>query len=109
MSLSWIEQFRLWWRYRSRSTTLRYNDHIFSNACSAFRKDLALQIPFDETLYEMEDYAWAKDIQGQGYAIAYVGNSEIFHSHASSSFKTLQRMLYYIYLRMKYDANRNSK
>ena len=105
MPLSWAERLRLWWRYRARSTTLRHTDHLFSNACSAFRKDLALRIPFDETLDEVEDYAWAKQVQSQGYAIAYVGDAEVFHSHGSSSLKTLWRMLYYVYLRMRADAS----
>jgi len=109
ISLSWAERFRLWWRYRSRSTTLRHTDHLFSNACSAFGRDLALRIPFDETLAELEDYEWAREVQCQGYAIAYVGDSEVFHSHASSSWKTLGRMLYYIYLRIRADAGPYSR
>lgn len=107
--LSWVERFRLWWRYRSQSTTLRRTDHLFSNACSAFRRDLALRIPFDETPVQLEDYEWARKVQRQGYAIAYVGDSEVFHSHASSSLKTLWRMLYYIYLRMRADAGLHSQ
>ena len=95
--------------YRSRSVTLRHADHLFSNACSAFRRDLAVQIPFDETLDQVEDYAWAREVQSRGYAIAYVGDSEVFHSHGSSSLKTVWRMLYYVYLRMKTDAGLRSR
>ncbi len=102
--VAWAERLRLWWRYRSRATTLRQNDHVFSNASSAFRRALALEIPFDETLTEIEDYAWAGAMQQRGYWIAYAGASEIYHSHASSSAKTLWRMLYYVYLRAKVDA-----
>jgi GT2 family glycosyltransferase len=79
-------------------------DHLFSNACSAFRRALALRIPFDETLAEVEDYAWAREIQRQGYAIAYAGDAAVFHSHAASSFTTVRRMFYYTYLRMRVDA-----
>lgn len=102
--LAWAERFRLWWRYRSRSKTLRRRDHLFSNASSAFRRELALRIPFDETLAELEDYEWARQMQRAGYAIAYVGDSEVFHSHASSSLETLWRMFYYVYLRMRADT-----
>jgi len=102
--IAWAERLRLWWRYRSKATTLRQNDHVFSNASSAFRRVLALEIPFDETLTEIEDYAWAGTVQKCGYWIAYTGASEIYHSHASSSAKTLWRMLYYVYLRAKIDA-----
>lgn len=102
--LSWAERFRLWWRYRSRETTIRRQDALFSNACSAFRRELALQSPFDEALRELEDYAWARTMQNRGMAIAYVGESEVLHSHTTSSVRTLWRMVYYIYLRMKVDS-----
>jgi len=104
MPLSWAERFRLWWRYRFQSTMVRYADPLFLNASSAFRRDLALRIPFDETLVELEDYAWARAVQREGYAIAYVGKSAVLHSHGASSLRTLWRMLYYVYLRMRIDA-----
>ncbi len=109
MSLSWIERFRLWWRYRSQSTRFREKNHLFSNACSAFRRDLALRFPFNESLFELEDYEWAREVQRQGYTLAYVGNSEVFHSHISSRSRTLWRMVYYVYLRMKIDAGLYSR
>lgn len=102
--IAWAERLRLWWRYRSKATSLRQTDHVFSNASSAFRRALALEIPFDETLTEIEDYAWAGAVQQRGYWIAYAGASEVYHSHVSSSAKTLWRMLYYVYLRAKVDA-----
>lgn len=102
--LAWAERLRLWWRYRSKATSLRQTDHVFSNASSAFRRDLALEIPFDETLTEIEDYAWAGAVQQRGYWIAYAGASEVYHSHTASSAKTLWRMAYYVYLRAKTDA-----
>lgn len=107
--VAWAERFRLWWRYRSRATSLRTTDHVFSNASSAFRRALALEIPFDENLTELEDYAWASEMQSRDYAIAYVGESEVYHSHTASSAKTLWRMLYYIFLRMKSDARKSSQ
>lgn len=102
-ALSIAERMRLWWRYRSKQTTLRESDHLFSNASSAFRKTQALETPFDESLYELEDYEWAKTMQAQGNSIAYVGNSAIYHTHSTSSLETLQRMLYYVFLRLKSD------
>lgn len=102
--LSWAERFRLWWRYRSRETAIRRQDAVFSNACSAFRRELALQVPFDEALRELEDYVWARTMQTRGLALAYVGDSEVLHSHTTSNARTLWRMVYYVYLRMKVDA-----
>lgn len=104
--LAWAERVRLWWRYRSKATSVRQNDHVFSNASSAFRRDLALEIPFDEALTEIEDYAWAGTVQKRGYWTAYAGASEVYHSHTAASVKTLWRMAYYVYLRAKIDARK---
>ncbi len=91
---STAEQFRIWWRYRRRSS-FRRRDPLFSNASAAFRRELALEIPFDETLTELEDYDWGIRVREQGYTILYVGNSEVYHSHGSSSLQTLRRMITY--------------
>ena len=68
-----------------------------------------MRIPFDETLIEVEDYDWARKVQREGYAIAYVGDSEVFHSHPSSTLRTVWRMFYYLYLRMRADARLDSR
>jgi rhamnosyltransferase len=88
------EEFRIWWRYRRRSS-YRRKDPLFSNASAAFRRDLALAVPFDETLMELEDYDWGIRVRDQGYTIIYVGDSEVYHSHGSGSLQTLRRMIYY--------------
>ncbi len=97
------EEFRLWWRYRRRSS-FRRRDPLFSNASAAFRRSLALEIPFDEGLVELEDYEWAIRVRERGLAIVYVGDSEVYHSHASSSLQTLWRMIYYGVLRLALHA-----
>jgi GT2 family glycosyltransferase len=89
-----LEKFRIWWRYRKKSSFER-RDPLFSNASAAFRRELALAIPFDESLMELEDYAWGIRVRDQGYTIVYVGDSEVYHSHGSSSLQTLRRMIYY--------------
>ena len=94
------EKFRLWWRYRKQSSFKR-KDPLFSNASAAFRRALALEIPFDETLMELEDYDWGMKVRDRGYTIVYVGDSEVYHSHGSSSLQTVRRMIYYGYFRAK--------
>jgi GT2 family glycosyltransferase len=94
------EQFRIWWRYRKQASFQR-RDPLFSNASAAFRRDLAVQIPFDETLMELEDYDWGIRVRAQGYAIVYVGDSEVYHSHGSNSLQTLRRMVAYGYGRAR--------
>jgi len=88
------EKFRIWWRYRKQSSFKR-RDPLFSNASAAFRRELALAIPFDETLMELEDYDWGIRVRAQGYTIIYVGDSEVYHSHGSSSLQTFRRMIAY--------------
>lgn len=104
MRLSFAERLRLWWRYRSKKTVIRQHDHVFSNASSCIRSNLMDIFPFDENLKELEDYAWAKEVQNAGYSIVYTGRSEVHHSHDNKTLKTLQRMLYYFWLRLKTDA-----
>jgi glycosyltransferase involved in cell wall biosynthesis len=52
-----------------------------NNANAAIRKSLWEQNPYDETLTGLEDLAWAKWAQEQGYDIAYVAEAEIVHVH----------------------------
>jgi rhamnosyltransferase len=99
------EKFRIWWRYRKQSSFKR-KDPLFSNASAAFRRDLALAIPFDETLMELEDYDWGIRVREQGYTIIYVGESEVYHSHDYSSLQTVRRMIYYGYFRARLHLRR---
>jgi rhamnosyltransferase len=94
------ERFRLWWRYR-RQSSFRRKDPLFSNASAAFRRSLAQELPFDESLVELEDYEWAMRVRDRGYAIVYAGDSEVYHSHSSSSLQTVRRMIYYGYFRAR--------
>jgi glycosyltransferase involved in cell wall biosynthesis len=52
-----------------------------NNANAAIRKSLWEKHPYDETLTGLEDVAWAKWAQEQGYDVAYVAEAEIIHIH----------------------------
>ena len=52
-----------------------------NNANAAIRKNLWEKNPYDETLTGLEDLAWAKWAQEQGYRILYVAEAEIIHVH----------------------------
>ncbi len=52
-----------------------------NNANAAIRKSLWNQNQYDETLSGLEDLAWAKWAQEQGYVIAYAAEAEIMHVH----------------------------
>jgi rhamnosyltransferase len=63
---------------------------MFSNANSAFRRDLAVAYPFDEALGGGEDAAWAFKVQRAGWAIRYEPDAAVFHEH-NESFPRLAR------------------
>jgi glycosyltransferase involved in cell wall biosynthesis len=57
-------------------------DHPFcNNANSAIRRSLWERFPYDETLTGLEDLAWAKQVMGAGYHIAYEAKAEVIHVH----------------------------
>ncbi len=59
-----------------------FQEHPFcNNANAAIRRDLWQQKPYNETLPGLEDLAWARWVQDQGYRIAYVAEAEIIHVH----------------------------
>ncbi len=70
--------FQRWYPEVSRP----YQPHPFcNNANAAIRRSLWEIHPYDETLTGLEDLAWAKWAQEQGYAICYVAEAEIIHVH----------------------------
>lgn len=60
---------------------LRQETAFCNNANAAIRRSLWEKNPYDETLTGLEDLAWARWVQGQGYAIAYVAEAEVIHTH----------------------------
>jgi rhamnosyltransferase len=52
-----------------------------NNANAAIRRSLWQKNPYDETLTGLEDLAWGKWANEQGYNIAYVAEAEIIHIH----------------------------
>jgi rhamnosyltransferase len=54
---------------------------FFSNVCSAIRRDIWEQIPFEETLIMSEDQLWAKQVLLAGHRILYEPAAMVFHSH----------------------------
>lgn len=52
-----------------------------NNANCAIRRSLWQQKPYDETLTGLEDLHWAKQIQAEGWRIAYQAEAAIIHVH----------------------------
>ena len=52
-----------------------------NNANAAIRKSMWEKNKYDETLTGLEDLAWAKWVNEQGYKISYIAEAEIVHIH----------------------------
>lgn len=70
--------FRSWYPDQSVS---RQAHPFCNNANAAIRRELWNQHPYDELLTGLEDLAWARWLQSQGYGIAYSAEAEIIHVH----------------------------
>ncbi len=68
-------------RWFPDQATLRQGHAFCNNANAAIRRSLWKLNPYDETLPGLEDLAWAKWMQEQGFAIAYVPDAEVIHVH----------------------------
>ena len=64
---------------------------FFHNANSAIRRSLWKEIPFREGMEASEDQAWAKEVQGRGYAIIYDPSASVMHSHNETLKQTYKR------------------
>jgi len=61
--------------------TQRQPSPFCNNANAAIRRTLWEQHPYDETLTGLEDVAWAKWAQAQGWNVGYAAKAEIIHAH----------------------------
>jgi len=70
--------FRRWFPDQS---TLRQPHPFCNNANAAIRRALWEQHAYDELLTGLEDLAWARWAQSQGYGVAYIAEAEVIHVH----------------------------
>lgn len=64
---------------------------FFSNVCSAIRRSVWEQIPFDENLIMSEDQQWANQVLQARYRIIYEKDAAVYHSHSYGLRQTFQR------------------
>lgn len=72
---------QLFYQWFPEDSKPRQETAFCNNANAAIRKSLWKKHPYDETLTGLEDLAWAKWAQEQGYGIAYIPEAEIIHIH----------------------------
>lgn len=56
-------------------------DSFFHNANSMIRRDIWDKYPFDETLTNIEDRVWGKDVIKGGYTLIYEPEAPVYHHH----------------------------
>jgi rhamnosyltransferase len=64
---------------------------FFSNAASAFRRDVWSEHPF--TLPAVEDVDWARRVVAAGWSIVYEPGTAVYHSHKESARAQARRMI----------------
>jgi len=60
---------------------LKIKNIFFSNVCSAIRRDVWKEIPFDESIIMSEDQLWARQVVLAGQRILYEPRAAVVHSH----------------------------
>ena len=60
---------------------LQQKDSFFHNANSILRRDLWEEIPFNDTITNIEDRIWAQEMLKGGYKILYEPDASVFHYH----------------------------
>ena len=76
---------------RSWLTVPRIDEVFFSNVCSAIRRGVLEQIPFDESLIMSEDQQWSRQVQEAGYHLVYEPKALVRHSHDYSPGQVFKR------------------
>lgn len=56
-------------------------DSFFHNANSMLKKSLWCQVPFDESVTNIEDRLWAEKMLQRGYKIIYEPEASVYHYH----------------------------
>ncbi|QPJ60992.1 MAG: glycosyltransferase family 2 protein [Candidatus Nitronauta litoralis] len=79
---------------------------FFSNANAAMRRDLALEVPFDENIDWGEDQVWAHAVHQRGFKTVYTPEGPVAHSHNLSMVDCFVRTLKFqrtLFRRMHHD------
>lgn len=76
-----FSEHQIFQQWYSDTSNPRQKTPFCNNANAAVRKSLWRKNPYDETLTGLEDLAWAKWAKEQGYAVAYVAEAEVVHTH----------------------------
>ena len=71
---------------------VQVKDHFFHNANSAIPKKILEKFPFDETVTNIEDRIWAKEVIASGYELVYEPEASVFHYHGINQTQAKERL-----------------
>jgi rhamnosyltransferase len=60
---------------------VQLKDSFFHNANSMFRREVWDKIPFDESISNIEDRLWAREVIKAGYKLIYEPEASVYHYH----------------------------
>lgn len=60
---------------------IQIKDHFFHNANSMIRRDVWNLFPFDESVSNIEDRVWGRDVIAAGYHLIYDPDAAVYHHH----------------------------
>ncbi len=86
-----ISEERILKQWYPEADEARQASPFCNNANAAVRRSLWAQHPYDEALTGLEDVAWAKWAQRQGYHVAYASHAEIVHVHNENPRRVYER------------------
>ncbi len=86
-----VSEDRIFHQWFPETDNPRQGNPFCNNANAAIRRSLWAQNPYDESLTGLEDVAWAKWAQAQGYHVAYAAHAEIIHVHNEKPRRVFER------------------
>jgi glycosyltransferase involved in cell wall biosynthesis len=71
---------------------IQTKDSFFHNANSIIRRELWENVPFDETITNIEDRIWAQEMLNRGYKLLYEPEASVYHYHGIHQDGNRQRL-----------------
>ena len=71
---------------------IQSKDSFFHNANSMIRKSLWEEVPFDDTITNIEDRIWAQEMLNRGYKLLYEPEASVYHYHGIHQDGNRQRL-----------------
>jgi len=70
---------------------VQIKESFFHNANSMIRRSVWEKIPYNETVANIEDRVWGKDIIDEGYKIIYEPDAVVYHHHGINQMQDIKR------------------